>query len=159
MKASPTTVKKQNTESTITQISTSSRLANRHRRYGWTSLLIFIGFGTLLEGLLGFKSIGLMLDPLRRELWSLAHFHGAMLAIVNLVYVSWADNADLRSYQQNSASWALIIGSLCMPAGFFLGGIAHPEGDPGIAIFLVPIGALMICYAVFLQALAAWKGR
>lgn len=156
MKAS-TTVKKQSPESNVSPISTSNRLAIRHRRFGWTSLLIFIGLGTLLEGLLGFKSIGLMLDPLRRELWSLAHFHGAMLAIVNLVYVSWADNTDLRSQQQNSASWALIIGSLCMPAGFFFGGISHPEGDPSIAILLVPIGALMICYAIFLQALAAWK--
>src|SRR5689334_19434768 len=104
MKAS-TTVKKQSPESNISPISTSNRLAIRHRRFGWTSLLIFIGLGTLLEGLLGFKSIGLMLDPLRRELWSLAHFHGAMLAIVNLVYVSWADNTDLPVHQQNSASW------------------------------------------------------
>jgi hypothetical protein len=169
MKTSPTPAKKYDHDSSPKEKPTqmpatispsspvNSKLAIRHKRFGWTSLLIFVGLGTLLEGLLGFKSIGLLLDPLKRELWRLAHFHGAMLAIINLVYVFWADNNNLLDHQQKSASRALIGGSVCLPIGFFIGGIAHPEGDPGIAIFLVPIGALMICYAIGLQVLAAWK--
>lgn len=130
-------------------------LGKRHRRYGWTALFLFLSFGSLLEGLLGFKSIGLLMDPLRRELWSLAHFHGAMLAIINLVYSQWAEN--ISSSQQNIASWSLIFGSILLPLGFFLGGIAHLEADPSLGIFLVPVGTLMLLYTILLQLIASWK--
>lgn len=133
----------------------SLNLDKRHRRYGWTALFLFLSFGSLLEGLLGFKSVGLLMDPLRRELWSLAHFHGAMLAIINLVYSQWAENISVN--QQNIASWLLIFGSILLPLGFFLGGIAHLEADPSLGIFLVPIGTLMLLYTILLQVVSSWK--
>lgn len=136
-------------------ISSSKDLGKRHKRYGWTALFLFLSFGSLLEGLLGFKSISLLMDPLRRELWSLAHFHGAMLAIINLVYSQWANNIAVS--QQNIASWSLIFGSILLPLGFFLGGVAHLEADPSLGIFLVPIGTLMLLYTIFLQVIASWK--
>ncbi|MCS6883818.1 MAG: hypothetical protein RMM17_06120 [Acidobacteriota bacterium] len=129
--------------------------ATLHKRYGWSALLFFMLMGLALEGLLGFKSEEFLLDPLRRELWSLAHFHGALLALVNLVYAQRAD--DLPVNQRRIASGLLVTGSILMPLGFFLGGLSHPEGDPGIGIFLVPIGALMLVYAIGSQAIAAWK--
>ncbi|MBK7993383.1 MAG: hypothetical protein IPK14_08125 [Blastocatellia bacterium] len=159
----PTNIKEKNneisepskTEITPSETISSKDLSKRHKRYGWTALFLFLSFGSLLEGLLGFKSIGLVMDPLRRELWSLAHFHGAMLAIINLVYSHWTEN--ISSSQQNIASWSLIFGSILLPLGFFLGGIAHLEADPSLGIFLVPIGTLMLLYTIFLQVINSWK--
>lgn len=128
-----------------------------HRRYGWSALFVFMIMGTVLEGLLGFKSEELLLDPLRRELWSLAHFHGALLALINLVYTQWADSPELPEGRRRTASTTLVIGSIAMPLGFFLGGLSHPEGDPGIGIFLVPIGALLLLYTIGSHAMAAWR--
>ena len=77
-----------------------SRLARLHRRYGWTALLIWLSFGTLLESLNGFRSSAYLLDPLRREFWTLAHFHGALLALLNLIYIRWAENPALSAEQR-----------------------------------------------------------
>jgi hypothetical protein len=42
-----------------------------------------------------------------------------------------------------------LIGALIlMPLGFFVGGLHLFGGDPGVGVFLVPIGALMILVAV-----------
>jgi hypothetical protein len=119
---------------------------------------VALAYGAAIEGLLGFKSVGLLMDPLRRELWSLAHFHAAFLAILNLVYANWADRDALAPPRRRAASRALLLGSAVMPVGFFLGGAWHPEGDPGIGIFLVPVGAGLLIYAVGAQALASWRG-
>ena len=48
----------------------------------------------------------------------------------------------------NFASWMLIGSLLVMPLGFFLGGLFLLGGEPGIGIFLVPIGAFMMLFAV-----------
>lgn len=128
------------------QAAAPSRL---HERYGWTALLLFLAFGFLLEGLLGFKDVGYLMDPMRREFWQLAHFHGAALALVNLVYA--------RSGARPSR--ALVAGSLLLPLGFLLGGLQHYEGDPGPGIFLVPPGALLVLAAVAREAAAAWRWR
>jgi hypothetical protein len=104
----------------------------------------------------GFKNTAYLLDPIRREFWTLAHFHGVTLALVNLIYVNWAENETLRHNRQTLASWALIGGSILMPVGFFLGGLLHFEGDPGLGIFLAPLGALLILATVLLQTIAIW---
>ncbi len=39
-----------------------------------------------------------------------------------------------------------------MPAGFVLGGFGFVGGDPGLAVLLVPVGALMLLSALFLLA-------
>lgn len=145
---------KQKKPQTATQ---ANQLVYLHRVYGWSALFISLTFGFALEGLLGFKTVSLLLDPIRREFWSLAHFHGALLALLNLVYVHWAEHETLNPAQRRLASRTLIIGSLLLPLGFFLGGLIHYEGDPGVGIFLVPIGAILILYTVGLQALAAWR--
>src|SRR5262245_18837062 len=99
--------------------------ARAHLRYGWSALAVWLGFGVTLEALLGFKSVPYLLDPMREELWRLAHFHGALLALVNLVYVTWADRDTLAPGTRRLASRALLAGSVLLPAGFFLGGIGH----------------------------------
>lgn len=128
-----------------------------HRRYGWTALFLWLIFGYLLEAFQGFKTAAYLLDTVRRELWTLAHFHGVALALVNLIYVQWAENPQLSLAQRQWASRALIVGSILMPLGFFLGGLVHYEGDPGLGIFLAPPGALLILITVGLQTLVAWR--
>lgn len=157
MSAKEATVKPEQSTKAEQSSSQTSTFAQTHRKYGWTALFFFMLFGTIVEGMLGFKSSGITMDALRRELWSLAHFHGAMLAVVNIVYVQWADSSQIAENSRKSASRTLLIGSILMPVGFFLGGVAHPEGDPGIGIFLVPLGALLLLYTIGLHMLAAWK--
>ncbi len=135
----------------------SRPLPRRHRRFGWTTLFIWLSFGFTIEALLGFKASGLLLDSIRREFWKLAHFHGALLALINLVYVRWADDPRLAPAFRRWASSALLGGSLLLPLGFFLGGAVHYEGDPGLGIFLVPAGGLLILYGVGVHAAASWR--
>ena len=132
---------------------------NLHRLFGWTSLLVWLIFGTTLEILHGFKVSSYLLSDIRREFWSLAHFHGVGLGIVSLIYVRWAQADGLTPSQQKTASYLLIAGSILMPLGFFLGGLVHYEGDPGIGIFLAPIGAFLILLVALFQTKAAWRGE
>ena len=134
-------------------------LARRHRRFGWTALFAWMCGGLVLELFHGFKVGDYLLDPLRRELWTLAHFHGALLSVVNLVYVRWAEAPGLSAAARGRASWALIAGSVLMPVGFLLGGLQHFEGDPGFGIFLAPLGALALLYPAAAQVRAAWGAR
>ena len=138
---------------------TEEGLARRHRRFGWTWLFVWMCGGLLLELFHGFKLGDYLLDPLRRELWTLAHFHGALLSVVNLVYVRWAEPPGLGAAARGRASVALIAGSVLMPVGFLLGGLQHYEGDPGPGIFLAPLGALALLYPVALQVGGAWRRR
>lgn len=132
-------------------------LARVHRRFGWTALLFWMCAGLVIEGFHGFKLGGYLLDPLRRELLTLAHFHGALLAVVNLAYVRWAETPALAPNARKAASRALVAGSALMPVGFALGGLQHYEGDPGPGIFLAPIGALLLLVAVVMQTAVAWR--
>jgi hypothetical protein len=131
-------------------------LALVHRRFGWTALLVWMTGGLILELFHGLKLGGYLLDPLRRELLTLAHFHGALLSVVNLAYVRWAEAPGLDSAQRRRASRALIAGSVLLPLGFLLGGIWHYEGDPGLGIFLAPLGGLLLLDAVLVQTRSAW---
>lgn len=134
-------------------------MKERHARLGFTLLAVALTFGVGLELLLGFKAQRYLLDPIRRELWTLAHFHGALLGLVNLAYAPWADRAGLSADTGRRASLALATGSVLLPLGFFAGGIGHPEGDPSLGIFLVPLGAVLVIAAIAAQALASWRGR
>jgi hypothetical protein len=137
--------------------------ARRHLRLGWWSLLVFLGLGIVLEALHGFK-IGFYLDlanATRRHLWTLAHAHGTLLSLVNLVFAM-----TLRLFCDGSERWiaqasaALIGASILLPAGFFLGGAVIYAGDPGLGVLLVPVGAALLLFAVWCTArgLAARSG-
>jgi hypothetical protein len=117
-----------------------------HLRLGWTLIAIAFAAGLLLETLLGTKAVVVAEDALRKELWSLAHFHAAFLGLLNLVYPRVSD----------ARSRLPLLGSVLLPLGFFLGGIAHPEGDPSLAIWLAPIGAVLLVYVATVHALKAW---
>jgi len=123
--------------------------ADRNLRFGWWSLLVFLSLGAALETLHGFK-IGWYVDvgnETRRLMFTLAHAHGTLLALVNIAAGLTGRNVDRFSLRP-SVSFALIWAAILLPAGFFLGGIVIYDGDPGLGVWLVPIGVLLLFYSV-----------
>jgi hypothetical protein len=129
-----------------------------HLRVGWWSLLLFLTLGLVLEALHGFKT-GFYLDvsnETRRLTWTLAHAHGTLLSILNVVFaVALSSMPGFRESERRLASRCLIGALVTLPAGFFLGGLFVHAGDPGLGIFLVPPGGLLLLVAVFLTARGA----
>jgi uncharacterized membrane protein len=128
---------------------TIKKNAHRNLRFGWWSLLVFLSLGGALETLHGFK-IGWYVDvgnETRRLMFTLAHAHGTLLALINIaagLTVRKVDRFELRP----SVSFALIWAAILLPAGFFLGGIVIYDGDPGLGVWLVPVGAILLFYSV-----------
>jgi hypothetical protein len=124
---------------------------------GWISLAVWMAVGLLLESLLAYKSPAYMTDPQRRELFRLAHAHGALLGLLLVVIALWL-KASLAAVSR-VAMIALRSGAAVMPLGFFVAGIWHPEGDPGFAIWLVPVAALALIFGLISIALASRTAR
>jgi hypothetical protein len=112
----------------------------RARRFGFASLLGWVVFGTLLEAAHGFKLAAYLDHPLRRELLRLAHAHGVGLSLVVLAYAALGV-VDAHSRKHGAR---LGLAALLIPGGFALSVLAHGEADPGPAIALVPLGALLL---------------
>ncbi|MBU8898625.1 hypothetical protein KRR26_23730 [Corallococcus sp. M34] len=143
---------------TQTQLRTEDR-PRAHARWGWTLLFVSLTLGVGLEAMEGFRWAPLVGDAWAHRLWSLAHFHGAALGLLHLVYVGWAEAPALSEASRAWASRLLRAGSLALPLGFLLGGIAHPEGDPSLGIVFAPVGAVAVLVAVALQMLGTWRRR
>jgi uncharacterized membrane protein len=128
---------------------TIKKNAHRNLRFGWWSLLVFLSLGAVLETLHGFK-IGWYVDvgnETRRLMLTLAHAHGTLLALINIAAGLTARKVD-RFELRPSVSFALIWAAILLPAGFFLGGIVIYDGDPGLGVWLVPVGAILLFYSV-----------
>jgi hypothetical protein len=135
----------------------ASALARRHLQFGWWSLLCFLTLGIMLEAMHGFK-VGWYLKPAfetRRLMWTLGHAHGSLLALVNAIFgvTILALSGDVKRAHR-WASPCLMGASMLLPGGFFLGGIFTYAGDPGVGIFLVPVGAAFLFVGVLLAAIA-----
>jgi hypothetical protein len=132
--------------------------ARRHLRFGWWSLLVFAAFGLLLETLQGFK-VGAYLDvtnETRRTLWRLAHAHGTLLGVLHVLFgLNVRTATDKVVLNARWISVTLIGASLLVPGGFFLGGFGFKGGDPGLAVLLVPVGAVLLFFALFWLGAAA----
>jgi hypothetical protein len=133
---------------------------NPNLRFGWWSLLVFLSLGGCLETLHGFK-IGWYVDvgnEMRRLMFTLAHAHGTALALVNI-----AAGLTARTIQgfelRSSVAFSLIWAGILFPVGFFLGGIVTYGGDPGLGIWLVPVAAILLFYAVLRIALDLSRSR
>jgi hypothetical protein len=133
--------------------------ALRHFRLGWSALLLFTAFGLALETLHGFK-IGAYLDvsnQTRRLMWTLAHSHGTLLSIVNLMFaVMLRTFPEIHVGTVRAISQCLIFSTVLLPGGFFLGGIIVYGGDPSLGILLVPVGALLLIAAIVLLVRAIY---
>ena len=132
------------------------QVARRQLIFGWWALLVFLSLGIVLEALHAVK-LGLYLNvsnETRRLMWTLAHAHGTLLALVNLAYA-----LALKTFRPFAARWQVVaskcfrLSTLLLPTGFFLGGVVVYGGDPGLGILLVPVGAIFLVVGVFLCAL------
>jgi hypothetical protein len=121
-----------------------SDLERRHLRAGWWGLAIFVVLGAVLEGLHALKS-PIFVDAGRettRMMLRLAHSHGTLVAVVNILYA-----LTLRARPEADrplASASLLAALVLLPGGFFLAAFFAHGGDPGLGIILVPVGALAV---------------
>jgi hypothetical protein len=131
--------------------------ARRHLRFGWWSLLVFAAAGLGLETLHGFK-VAAYLDvsnETRRLMWTLAHAHGTLLAVIHIVFaLTLRSVPEVATKDLRAISSSLVAASVLLPGGFFLGGITFYGGDPGLGVLVVPIGAAFLLAAVYLIARA-----
>ena len=121
----------------------------------WISLAVFMTFGLLFEGLIGYRSPVYLNDPMRRELFRLAHAHGTILSLLVLVADQYL--VSRNKILPSSAVWALRIGAIMMPIGFLLGGISHTETDPHFLIILSPIGGVLLIFGTISLSIASLR--
>jgi hypothetical protein len=124
-------------------------------RQGWISLGIWIAFGILIEGFIGFRTPALLDDSVRRELFRLAHAHGTLLSLV-LITAAICARLELIRLGRIGAL-GLRSAALLLPMGFFLGGLWHFKDDPGLGIVLVPVGAVLLLATAFHLAWSALR--
>tara|TARA_R110002072_G_scaffold25443_6_gene85211 strand:+ start:171256 stop:171744 length:489 start_codon:yes stop_codon:yes gene_type:complete len=144
-------------------------LQHRHLRIGWTSLLVFVVLGGVLESMHGFKvdwylAVG---NETQRLLWRLAHAHGTFLSLVHIGFAATLSHmssgivsAEIVSSETVSpetatrgalpkfAGASLTTALIALPGGFLLGAFGGHGGDPGIGIVLVPFGLVMLVVAI-----------
>jgi hypothetical protein len=129
--------------------------SRRHLRFGWWSLLVFAALGFALEVFHGFKVDAYLnvSSESRRLLWTLAHAHGTLLSLINIVVgVTFRVVPELRAANQRLIFRSLLAATVLLPGGFFLGGVVFYAGDPGLGAVLIPVGAMLLLLAVFLVA-------
>ena len=74
---------------------------------------------------------------------------GTLLALVNLAFgCTLVLLPERRVRWRAVASRCLLMASVMLPLGFFLGGIWTYGGDPGLGILLVPIGGVLLVVAI-----------
>ncbi len=130
--------------------------------FAWWSLLCFVTLGITLEAMHGLKIGWYLEEPYetRRLMWTLAHTHGTLLALIHAafaftVFVLPGDATPRRSL----VSPLLIAASVLMPGGFFLGGCFIYADDPGLGVWLVPPGALCLFVSVLLVAMGVARNK
>jgi hypothetical protein len=88
----------------------------------------------------------------RRLMWTLAHAHGVLLAVINIIFALGIDAGRVPTRNVPRTSTVLISASLLLPGGFFAAGVAFYEADPGIGVAVVPVGAVLLLIALFTVA-------
>jgi len=137
-----------------------SDLVRRHWKLGFWGLLFFLSLGMFLESLHGFKVSWYLnvSSETRRLMWRLAHAHGTVFSLLNLVYALCL----LAARPVPAAAWCsrcVVAGTLLVPVGFFLGGLVVRGGDPSAGVFLVPIGGLALLVGIGWSAVRLTPAR
>ncbi len=109
-------------------------------------IAIWMSFGLLLEGFIGFRVPSYMSVEVRRELLQLAHTHGTLLSLI-LIVIAISAKCELI-FPSKLAILVLRIGSVLMPLGFLFGGIWLIKDEPNPAIFLAPLGGLLMIFGI-----------
>jgi hypothetical protein len=120
-------------------------------------LLLFLAFGLTLEALHGCKAAIYLnvSNELRRLMWTLAHAHGAALALVHIALaIALSRAGGWPAPGRDIASACLTAATVLLPGGFFLAGLFLHDQRPGVGIVLVPIGGILFLYAALLAARA-----
>lgn len=119
--------------------------------------------GILLEIMQGFRVPAYMNvgdEEMRRQMWTLAHAHGVLISLVHFAFVITIFMVGTSASRCiGLASCCLISAGILMPVGFFLGGLFIYPGDPGLGVFLVPPGALLLFVAVCLTGVAVTRSH
>lgn len=137
------------------EITIRDELVRRHLFFGGWILVVFLMAGLGFEFLVGIKLLAPARET-RRLMWTLAEAHGALLGLVNLGFALTVRHLDGWSGRpRRAASVNLVLSTILMPVGFFLGGVFFYAGDPGLGILLVPVGGVLLFAAIFLTARAA----
>jgi hypothetical protein len=133
--------------------------AREHLRFGWWALFVFATLGLVLELLHGFKVQAYLAvsNETRRLMWTLAHAHGVLLAVINISFGLTLEARHLMVRNISRVSVALIAASVLLPGGFFAAGVAFYEGDPGVGAVVVPVGAVLLLIALFMIAREAGR--
>lgn len=137
-------------------------LVTRHLQIAWWSLVCFVILGITLESLHAFKVSSYLgtTSETRRLMWTLAHAHGTLLSLVHAAFAFTYFALPVQLGKQHRfASAFLIAASVLLPGGFFLGGAFVFDGDPGLGIWLVPIGAVCLLLAVLMTAIDVVRGK
>jgi hypothetical protein len=111
-------------------------------RQAWISLALWIAFGILLEGFRAFRSSVYLDDAVRRDMFRLAHSHGTLLNFLLLAAALCARLELIRLGARTALGLSAAV--VLLPAGFLLGGMWHFKDEPGLAILLVPVGAVLL---------------
>ena len=122
------------------------------------SFLLFCALtGVALEVLLAYKS-SFLLGPqneTRRLLLRLGHAHGSLVSLFTLVWLSLARQINVKSTSKIGRLY--LLSAVLMGSGFCLAGLTANERDPGVVIFLVPIGAALLLLSFLLSAQASYR--
>ncbi|MFI5308455.1 MAG: hypothetical protein ACHQ53_13945 [Polyangiales bacterium] len=133
----------------------------RHMRLGWLSLAVYASLGVVLEALHAFKVATYLqaaAEP-RRLAFTLAHAHGVGLGLLNVLFaLSLPVLFTQGSRTLRLASALLATATVLIPAGFLLGGAVTYDGDPGVGVLLVPLGAPLLLLALLLLSRQSWRG-
>lgn len=129
----------------------------RLARQGWIGIAVWMSFGLLLEGLIGFRIPEYLNDPVRRELFRLAHAHGTLLSLLLLAACLSARSGIVQPARPGLL--ALMAGAVVMPTGFLLGGIVTYESDPNLLVFLAPVGGVLVIFGIVTLGLSIRSAR
>jgi hypothetical protein len=136
----------------------SGVLVRRHLAFGWCGLTLGGTLGLLLEGLHALKA-PVYLDvgsATTRLMWRLAHAHLGLLSLMSLALAFTM--TQVPAGWKATSRW-LLLGSVCLPLGFLLGGVGAHGGDPGLGILLVLPGALAVVAACGHATLLVWRSQ
>ncbi len=131
-------------------IALRTKLIRRHLVEGWGTLTLFVLLGASLEVLLAFK-IGFYTradQTTFRLMWRLAHGHGTLMGLLHFAFAFTLNRLERDDFPQPAGlySGCLTGATLLIPGGFFLAAQGSAEGDPGVAIALVPVGAVLLLF-------------
>ncbi len=108
---------------------------------------VVFGGASLLTMILG-QVPGYLDNPVRQDLWRAGHAHAAVLIILALVLLRYADETELTGPWLWVARHAVPIAAILMPAAFFLSVLSPDATEPNALIYLAYVGAAFIIAGV-----------